>query len=328
MIPDLRPYADVKAAVGLARRGIAASRKPAARVGRRALGALASVLRLIWSGSRTLVGLIYGWLTGTYGTKGSILARFATAVAVLLGVAHTIGQFPAQGTVGAVWLWCQVAIMITRGLFDRLLGKAKGTQQAPGKTPAKDGDTAPVTRRKGLARWLRKTPESAPAEDVDQAPDEPPLTALIRELIGGDNGVHLSTLRPAMRERLPGLSEADNKHLRKVLVEAGYDPSRTFRARGVAGRAGVHRDELPPLLSPNGGQGTERNGSPPPEIAPDLRKSPHSPPPERRAESGRKGHRPLPEGWTDEDAARGYRWVNDASRGPSAWVVERREDVG
>jgi hypothetical protein len=26
---------------------------------------------------------------------------------------------------------------------------------------------------------------------------------------------------------------------------------------------------------------------------------------------------------TAEDVARGYRWVNDAERGPSAWVIER-----
>jgi hypothetical protein len=329
VIPNLRPYADPKAAVGLARRGVAASRKPATKLGHRALTGLAAVAGYFWRGTRTLVGLLIGWLTGTYGEKFSILARFGGVVLVLLATVHTVQRYGTPVLLGVAWLWFQAAVMTGEGLFDRNLGKAKAEQpDAAAKAPEKSQDSAPTSRRKGLTRWLRRPPEQTPtdtpAEAVEQAPDEalaePPLTALIRELIGDDNGVHLGVLRPAMRERLPGLAETDDKQLRKVLVEAGFDPSRTFRARGVAGRSGVHRRDLPPLPSPGGAQEGSPGHSPLAESGADLRKSP-------RVESGRRALRKLPEGWTEEDDARGYRWKNDPDRGPSAWVMERLKDV-
>ncbi|CAM5480252.1 MULTISPECIES: hypothetical protein [Streptomyces] len=328
-MPDLRPYADPKAVAGVARQGIAASRKPAASVARRTAAGIAAVARWFWAGTRTLVGLLYGWLNGSYGEKWSIPARLGGVVLVLLVAVHTVQQFGTLALTGMAWAWVQAAVMTGRGLFDRLLGKAKPEQPKPAeKAPEKGQDTAPVSRRKGLVRLLRRTPSKAPAEapaeTADQAPAEPPLTALIRELTGDDNGVHLATLRPAMRERLPGLAEADDKQLRKVLIDASFDPSRTFRARGVAGRAGIHRDQLPPPPSPGSGQEHSPEAESRPKSAADLWKSPEA----ESAESGRRGVETPPDGWTAEDAARGYRLVNDASRGPTAWVMERLEDAG
>ncbi|MDQ0762045.1 hypothetical protein [Streptomyces canus] len=333
VISDLRPYADPKAAVSLARRGLAASRKPATRLGHHALAGVAAVAGCFWRGTRILARLLIGWLRGTYGEKFSIPARCGGVVLVLLATVHTVQRYGTPVVLAVVWLWFQAAVMTGRGLFDRKLSKAKAEQpkaapKAPEKAPEKGQEKAPTSRRKGPARWLRRPAEQTPAEAVEQAPDEdrsealaePALTALIRELIGDDNGVHLGVLRPAMRERIPGLAEADDKQLRKVLVEAGFDPSRTFRARGVAGRSGVHRRDLPPLPSPGGAQEDPPGHSPLAESGADLRKSP-------KVESGRRALRKLPEGWTEEDDARGYRWKNDPGRGPSAWVMERREDV-
>ncbi|MGW3445633.1 hypothetical protein [Streptomyces sp. NPDC001076] len=341
VIPDLRPYADPKAAVGLARRGVAASRKPAAWLGIRALAGLGALARSSWKGTWILAGLLTGWLTGAYGEKFSIPARLGGVVVLFLALVHTVQQFGAFVLVVVVQLWFMAAAMTGLGVFDRKLGKSKkgqpkATEETTEKVPDKPKVSAQTGRRKGLARWLRPTPEQAtadtPVEAVDRAPAEapvdahaePPLTALIRELIGDDNGVHLGVLRPAMRERLPGLAEANDKQLRKVLVQAGFDPSRTFRARGIAGRAGVHRSQLPPLPSPEGPQEDSPGHSPPPESGPELRKSPGA---ESGPKSDRRPLRRLPEGWTEEDDARGYRVKNDPDRGPSAWVIERRQDI-
>ncbi|KUN32492.1 hypothetical protein AQJ11_02910 [Streptomyces corchorusii] len=331
-MPDLRPYADPKAVAGVARQGIAASRKPAASVARRTAAGIAAVARWFWAGTRTLVGVLYGWLNGSYGEKWSIPARLGGVVLVLLVAVHTVQQFGTLALMGMAWAWVQAAVMTGRGLFDRFLGKAKPEQpKASEEAPGKGEDTAPASRRKGLARLLRRTPSKPPAEPVDQAPaepsTEPPLTALIRELIGDDNGVHLSVLRPAMRERLPGLAEADDKQLRKVLVAAGFDPSQTFRARGVAGRSGVHRSQLPPLPSPGSRQEDSPGHSPLPESGLDLRKSSVVESAESGPESDRRGRRKPPEGWTEEEFAKGERWVNDPSRGPNAWIRQRLEDV-
>ncbi|MFI1702995.1 hypothetical protein [Streptomyces griseoruber] len=365
VIPDLRPYADPKAVVDLARRGARASREPArnaarragvalARAARRTLAELAFTALKALPGSVILFTLLVGWLTGVYGKKGSILARFGGVALALAVVAHTIAPSPLQGAIVLVWAWCMAAIMAAisaeRGAFAALLKKAKGKQQKDAKKgdqppandvekdPAKDADDAPTPRRKGLAGWLRKrsvpagasTPDGTPDEEAAQDPaqdiHEPPLTALIRELIGNDNGVHLQVLRPAMRERFPDLAGATDQQLRKVLVEWDFDPSRTFRAGGVAGRAGVHRDQLPPLPSPSDGGRAETKRLSAPESASDLRVSP---PTLRRSpgvKSGGERRRKVPEGWTPEDVERGYRWVNDAERGPSAWSIDRLDD--
>ncbi|MER6632246.1 hypothetical protein ABT301_29200 [Streptomyces sp. NPDC000987] len=316
-MPDLRPYADPKAVAGVARQGIAATRKPAAGVARRAA-----------AGTRILASLLYGWMNGSYGAKLSIPARIGGVVLALLATVHTVAGHPAPAALGLTCVWLVAAVATGSGKLDRLLGKARPERP---ETVAKGQDAAPVRRRQGLARLLRRTPEKAPAEDAVQAPadapGEPPLTALIRELIGDDNGVHLSVLRPAMRERLPGLAEADDKQLREVLVKAGFDPSRTFRARGVAGRSGVHRDELPPPPSPRSGQEAESSDSPPPESGIDLRKSPPESGAESAPERGRRALRKLPEGWTEEDDARGWRAKRDRDRSETAWLIERREDV-
>ncbi|MEU2264998.1 hypothetical protein ABZ568_00790 [Streptomyces olindensis] len=352
-LPDLRPYADPKAVVDITRRGIKASRRPASSVARRVVVAVAFAVRHMLAGTAALLGLLVGWLTGEYGNKGSRLMRFGGVAAVLLGVAHTLADYPTEGVLGLLWMWVMIGFAHRTGTLDTLLRKARGQKKKDdGKTaakpaeesPAKDTRDAPAPRRKGLAGWLRRksaqTTDHAPAETLDEtpgeqpeqppteAPAEPPLTALIRELIGDENGVHLAVLRPAMRERLPGLATATDKQLREQLVQAGFDPSKTFRARGVAGRAGVHRSELPPLLSPESGSEAERSGSPPPESGSDQGSSPPALRRSPGAESARQVRQKLPDGWTAEEVARGFRTVDDPGAGPTAARVERLEDVG
>ncbi|WP_327345923.1 hypothetical protein [Streptomyces europaeiscabiei] len=341
VIPNLRPYADPKAVIDLARRGAKASRRPTARLGRRALAGLAHISRLLLAGlahisrlllagSRILLGLLIGWMTGAYGKGGSVLARFGGVALLLYVLARTIGLYPVEAPIAAVWTWCLAALFAARGAFDALVKKATGGQR---KAAKKDEEKATKEdgKKKGQVEPTKDptpVPAGTPAEDVDQAPAEgpvePPLTALIRELIGDDNGVHLQALRPAMRERLPGLQNATNQELRQVLVRADWDPSRTFRSRGVPGRAGIHRDQLPPLPSPEDGAGplsdslsTERSAGQD-DDSPLL-----SARGEGSGEKRRKGHKRAPEGWTEEEAARGFRSVADPAAGPHASRIER-----
>lgn len=223
-------------------------------------------------------------------------------------------------------------------------GKAKSTPSAKGKgkaagkagaevedeLPAEVEEEAPAdkprpgllarlaARRQAPADSPADAPEGSPAEpgeegdgEADEAPAEDPLTALIRKEIGGENGVHLRDLRPAMRKALPGLSQATDEELRATLVRAGYDPSRKFRARGHAGRAGVPRDQLPQLPSPGVAPGPSGDHSPGSgERLPPANSSPSG---EQRRAAGE---------WTAEDLARGWRTVQDPDR-PSATVIEQ-----
>ena len=107
-------------------------------------------------------------------------------------------------------------------------------------------DTAPAPAPAPTA------PAGPPVEAAVAAPAEPPVVALVRAEIGTDTGVHLADLYPAMRAGLPGLSGAADDTLRAVLTEHHLRTRRTVRARGVAGRSGVHRKDLPPLPSPRG----------------------------------------------------------------------------
>lgn len=110
--------------------------------------------------------------------------------------------------------------------------------------------------RRAVAAAKSGSPEAgsdAPDEGVDDTPDEPALAQLVRDEIGAEKGVHLQVLYPAMRAALPGLREAPDEDLRQALREAGIPVRKSVRVKGVAGRSGVHRDDVCPLPSPEGG---------------------------------------------------------------------------
>lgn len=338
-MPSLRPYADPKAVVAVARQGIKASRKPVASLARRALAAVAR-------GSGILIRLSGTWLVGRWGRGGSILARFAIAAFLVYSVARTVALAPVSGLASITCLWLAAAEFASRGHLDALVKKAVGKPKKDTEKKPKDGTAdkpttaASETTAKAASHPADETTAKAAGHPADEptveaadhpaaeAPAEPPLTALIRSLIGTDNGVHLSTLRPAMRQHLPGLQKAADKELRQVLTEAGWDPSRTFRAGGVAGRSGISRDQLPPLPSPKGEPmepPTELSAEP--STPADQAKPPRLFGSLRGARREKKGHPKAPEGWTAEEVARGFRCVDDPDRGPSATRIERLEDV-
>lgn len=128
-------------------------------------------------------------------------------------------------------------------------------------------DAAPVVLFPAAGIWVlaalyaKEPPE--PAEDDEEtegeAPAEPPVVALVRAQIGDEKGVHLSVLYPAMRGALPGAGEAPDEALRQLLREHQIPTRRSVRVGGVAGRSGVHRDDLPPLPS----KGLSKSGATP-----------------------------------------------------------------
>ncbi|MFI6986054.1 hypothetical protein ACIBSV_46880 [Embleya sp. NPDC050154] len=282
-MPDLRPYLDVRQLADLT--------PHMATAGRLLVGGTGRLLRVIARGLRTLLALAGAWLSGRIG-RGSALARIGIALAVVYGIGRTAASHPAGPWVAGGGL---LVVVLLAGL-----GRLPGLDFPK---PAKQ--SAPAKQRAGLAaRFVgrRKVAPAAPAAGLPEVPSEPPLTALIRELIGDDNGVHLATLRPAMRERIPGLSAAPDKALSDLLRKAGYDPARKFRAGGREGLAGVHRSQLPPL-SPAGAHG--------PLSTPGDHPRPADSP---GAESPGEG--------AGERSSRRVRYVRDPELGSNAWRIE------
>ncbi|MGY5035117.1 hypothetical protein ACWC9U_30590 [Streptomyces sp. 900116325] len=338
-IPSLRPYYDVRPLAELGPLAVEVSRvggPPLLRATGRGLRALTRGLLVLARGVGVLLVVLAGWLSGNIG-RGSIGARFAGAGFVMYAVAKTATRYPY-----ARWfvLLALLAAVILAGLGHIKAPESKTQKKTPAKkgagkkskrAPVEDDDAetpevskedAPAEPRRGLLGRLaghlknsgdvdrEEDNEEAPEGDekeVPEIPQEDPLTTLLREAIGSENGVHLGDLRPLMRDHLPGLSQATDEELRKHLTAAGYDPSRKFRARGVAGRAGVHRTDLPPPPSP---EGASRALSGP------LSGGGEGPRPANFPESGEQRRA------AGEGAGRGYRIVQDAERGPSAWKIE------
>lgn len=345
-VPDLRPYADPRPLADLGPLAIQAGKAGLPLV--RAAGVVtALVILFISRGVLLLLRVTAAWLSGKVGTRGSGGARLAVTGLVLYAVIHASSVYPAAPVLVGLVVGV-LAAAAAAGILPLPKAKpekgakgkgAKGAKGARGKgakadteeetteeettekdaAPARDGLRARLARRLTAAGAPADAPETGLAAGADQAavgapaqaPAEDPLTAIIRAEIGGENGVHLCDLRPAMRAALPGLAGATDGELRDHLLAAGWDPSRKFRARGVAGRAGVHRSQLPPLPSPGGAPGGRADHSPPPG---EWSRPAHSSP-------GGEGWRGGGE-WSEEDRRRGHRIIRDLERGPTAWKIQ------
>ncbi|MEU0950462.1 hypothetical protein ABZ379_48765 [Streptomyces canus] len=324
-MPDLRPYVDpswIPAVINAGAEGArrwrqrAPERKAARRADRKKREAAGELFgwRRAWrmaadylAGTRILLGHLAAWLSGEYGPKDmQVPARLATVGIAGYCAVRTVMAWPMGGSVGLTVLYCAAALGALhrqRAEQDEKQPTGKGVAKVTGPPPAR----AAV---QDLTEGPVEDAEQARDEARDEALAEPPLTALIRAEIGTENGVHLADLRPAMRAAFPALSAATDEQLREVLEQAGWDPSKKFRARGRAGRQGVHRKQLPPLPSPEGGPGH----------GPD-----HSP-------QGGDGPRPANSSGAESSGERAERGGNrgvdilpDPDRGPNAWrVVPRR----
>jgi len=112
-----------------------------------------------------------------------------------------------------------------------------------------------------VAAWTI-APGSDPQPEPEGEPHETPRTAFVLWLlatIGDRPGIHLQELYPAMRQ-LPGHGELDDGQLREALRTLGIPVRRSLRIGAVAGRSGVHRDDLSPLPQESGEKHVETGG--------------------------------------------------------------------
>ncbi|MFD8774522.1 hypothetical protein [Streptomyces sp. NPDC059916] len=188
------------------------------------------------------------------------------------------------------------------GLLGRLRQFRKGREQTPAAGLAKDSASSPDEPAGG-------TPGPSP-EHADQTPVEPSRGDLILALhhhVGESSGVLLTTLR--IYCALP-----NTRAVRRVLGEAGIRVREGVRA-GPGSGPGVHRQDFPPLpprqALPQGagvvaGESANANAN-------NAANGPEE-------EIGAPGN-----DWTPGEIERGYRFVQDTERGPSAWKVEHHE---
>ncbi|WP_284576733.1 hypothetical protein [Streptomyces sp. 2P-4] len=315
-------------------------------------------------GTIVLARILHGWLSGTIGKKPSVGARLGIAAFVVYALVQTGIQFPAAPWI-ILGGFLVVLVLASAGVIrvpERKPAKqaAKGKtakdekveKTTKEKVPAKPDDApaavekedAPAAPRKGLlARLaaLRETPDDAPAETPDEAPEEdddeapdedddgapedagdtpaappedppagpPPapsrdtLIRALHHLYRGGSGVLHTTLRAH-------LSLPDTRAVKRLLDEAGI----TYRngVRSPAGNGpGTHHHDFPPLPpsqgSPQGagvvaGQPANNNNA-------NIANAPE--------EGGDR--------WTAEEIAKGYRFVPDPERGPTAWIIQHHE---
>ncbi|GAA1227463.1 hypothetical protein [Streptomyces rhizosphaericus] len=330
-MPDLRPYVVVDRSTAAEFGSLVA--EVASTAGRRIARRLAGVPRFLrtplHTGTRVLLTVGRAWFTGDVAPKVSPVTRLLVIPGlVLYTAAHTAAVYPlaplallpawpAAAVIAERWATQVLRTRPAKGATKPSAKQARGAARSltdrladvlkpPAHAPAGPSSVAPADGGTVTAQAARETAEEY-VEPPTEGTAEDPLTALLRELIGTDNGVHLQDLRPAMRERLPGLQDASDEELRGQLLQTGYDPSRKFRARGKAGRAGVHRDELPPLPS---------SAESPASVS-----GPLSARGERRRPADSPHRSPLLSGGGDP-AKSGVRIVPDPERGPSAWRVE------
>ncbi|MBT3164005.1 hypothetical protein HTV80_12885 [Streptomyces sp. Vc74B-19] len=299
-LPDLRPYADPRAAAGLAAAGLKASRRPARSLARRTAGALLALTRSLLTGSARLVSLILGWISGAHGPGGSVAARLGGAVLAGGATAHTLADHPGPAGAALTAAWALAALLADHGKLDPRPKKtsSKGKPSTDTK-PGTAVEKAPEHPRKGLAAWFRKAPAPTPENTGKKAPEKPrpepshdDLVRALHGLVGAGRGVLLT----ALRQRL---QLADTKAVRALLAQHSIPTRPGVRAEGGNG-PGVHRDDFPPLPP-----------SPDTPVGEDIVRGQRT-----------NNNEPTPAPWSAKELQQGFRIVPDPDHGPSASRVE------
>ncbi|QKW06980.1 hypothetical protein HUT18_11790 [Streptomyces sp. NA04227] len=193
------------------------------------------------------------------------------------------------------------------GVLGRLkrLGKTHETTSAA--DLAKAPESSPEGPADDPAEESTEGADEKSTEGADETPAGPSRNDVIHalhRLVGEGRGVLLTTLRQH-------LSLADTRAVRRVLGEAHIAIRTGVRAEAGNG-PGVHRDDFPPLPptqgSPQGsgvvaGESANANAN-------------------NATNAPEEGAHTPDDVWTGEEIAKGYRYVQDTERGPSAWKIE------
>ncbi|MFH8577169.1 hypothetical protein [Streptomyces zaomyceticus] len=328
----------------------------------RLLRDLGQMLAWYGRGFRVLLVLVAGWLSGKYGKRGSLGVRFGVVAFLVYAVVKLSGQYPYAPWI-LLALALAASAMAAMGAIEipeskptkKETGKGKGAKGKADQAPAKDKTAPTEDSPEGANEEAKEEPAEAPRaswatrlfrrpaaraeapadplagtpdEDVEEAPEESPegvqeeapeeveeapvetphgpsredVIRSLHTLVGGGRGVLLTAL-------CAHLSLPDTRAVKRVLEEAGITTRQGVRT--VAGNGpGVHRDDFPELPSsqesPQGagvvaGQAANANANNAANAA---------------------GERADP-GWTAEDLERGWRWLQDPDRSPSAWKIQK-----
>ncbi|GGZ23612.1 hypothetical protein GCM10010387_16010 [Streptomyces inusitatus] len=197
------------------------------------------------------------------------------------------------------------------GLFARLRKRQEATGEEAGK---KDDEKVDSALLEEVEEESGEQPEAEPEEQLEEEPEEAAaslsrqdLIRALHHLYQGGSGVLHTTLRAH-------LSLPDTRAVKGLLDEAGIP----YRAgvRSPAGNGpGIHHHDFPPLPPaqdpPQGdvvvaGQAANTNTN-------------------NTANAPAEGGDPAAERWIAEDIAAGYRFIQDADRGPTAWKIQHYE---
>lgn len=181
-------------------------------------------------------------------------------------------------------------------------------------TPAPAAGTATPQPPAQAPEPTHEHDHEAPPGQLEEAPPEPPnspsretLTRALHHLYQGGSGV----LHTALVQHL-GL--ADSQAAKRALGEAGI-PYRAGVRTPAGNGPGTHRSDFPPLPpTPGPPQGTDVGAG----QAANTNTN-------NAANTPREGFGVSATEWTPDEAAQGYRWVQDLTRS-CAWKIQRHPD--
>lgn len=280
-LPDLRPYADLRAAAKLAPVAYRASRRPRAAILRglrRVLADLRDSFRRMLRAARIGTGVLgrslVGWLTGTIKPGGSFIARAGGVAFGVFAAWRFLARhgYLAAGTLLLAWWiaaltaerWAALAAerkaaAEAKAAEKKNKGKGKkkdateDAEKEPKKSPAK-ASADPVEEdeedlEEDLEEELEETPVEAPLEVPAEAPEEepvepsgPPSPDDISEAIHRLFQGGSGVLLTALAETL---SLPSTRVLKELLDEAGISHKPGVRTPAGNG-PGIHHTAFPP----------------------------------------------------------------------------------
>ncbi|MBT2492361.1 hypothetical protein J7E96_28395 [Streptomyces sp. ISL-96] len=354
-VPDLRPYIDPRPLRELGPLAVEAGKTagpPLLRAIGRFLRELGQMLAWYGRGIGVLLVLLAGWLSGKYGKRGSLGARFAVVAFLLYAAVRLTIQYPyTPWIIGALLL--TVTVLAATGNIEIPMSKTTKKDADKGKAAKEKADQAPakdktppaedspegaveevpeVSKEKpaqaSRASWATRLfrrpappadapdapPAGTPAEGGEEEPTETPADPSPEAVIRALHHLYRGGSGVLHTTLRDHLRVADTRTVKRLLDEAGI----TYRngVRSPAGNGpGTHHQDFPPL--PSSQEDPQGVGVVAGQNANTNTNNAERGPEEGFGAQGNK--------WTAEEIARGFRSIPDPDpeRGPCAWKIEQ-----